>query len=115
MAEDRTLILDNDQIQKKIRRIAHHIYENHYKRKELHVVGLADRGLAVANKISEILSEISPIEIHTHGLELDKKNPLGSATYSGDPTDFKGKVVVLVDDVVNSGRTLMYAANFILK
>ncbi|NNE55600.1 MAG: phosphoribosyltransferase [Flavobacteriales bacterium] len=114
MSENRTLILDAGQIDKKITRIAHHIYENHYKRKELHVVGLADRGIEVASRIAAILEDISEIKILSYTLTLNKKDPLKEPVFSGDLKDLKGKVVILVDDVVNSGRTLIYASRYIL-
>ena len=114
MAQERTLILTHDQIQKKLERIAHHIHENHYKRKELHVVGLAERGYGMAERISSHLEKISGLKIHTHRLKLDKNNPGSTPDFSGDAAALKGNVVMLVDDVVNSGRTMIYATSFIL-
>ena len=114
MPNSRTRILSHDQIEKKIQRIAHHIHENHYRRKEIHVIGLATRGFGVAKRLAKILESISDIKIHVHQLILDKDDPLREPQFSGEVKELKGKVVVLVDDVVNSGKTLIYASRFIL-
>ena len=110
-----TLILDHDQIDKKVNRIAHHIYENHYKQKEITIIGIVDRGHELAKRISNVLAEISPLEIKLHSITIDKDKPLSDVKFSGDFTQLKGKVVVLVDDVLNSGRTLIHATRIILE
>lgn len=112
---NRTLILDQDQIDKKVNRIAHHIYEIHYKQKEITIIGIVDRGFELAKKISKVLSDISPLEIKLHRLTVDKDKPLSDVEFSGDFSELKGKVVVLVDDVLNSGRTLIHATRIILE
>lgn len=112
---NRTLILDHDQIDKKVKRIAHHIYENHYKQKEIAIVGIVDRGYELAQRISKVLGEISPLKIHTYSLTVDKDEPLAEVEFSGDFSELKGKVVILVDDVLNSGRTLIYAAKVLVE
>lgn len=112
---NRTLILDHDQIDKKVNRIAHHIYENHYKQKEITIIGIVDRGYELAKRISSVLSDISPIDIHTHSLTVDKDKPLSDVEFSGDLDALKGKVIILVDDVLNSGRTLIHATRVILE
>lgn len=115
MAQDKVLVLDHQQIERKIIRIAHEIYERNYKEKELVVVGIKDRGAEIASMIIKRLKEISPLEIHTLEMRLNKKKPLSEdIQLEGDSREIKNKVVILVDDVLNSGRTLIHAAQFLL-
>lgn len=115
MAQDKVLVLDHKQIERKIIRIAHEIYERNYKEKELVVVGIKDRGAEIAERITKRLKEISPLEIHSLELSLNKKKPLAEdIILEGDSRLVKSKVVILVDDVLNSGRTLIHAAQFLL-
>jgi len=112
---NRTVILSAAQIDKKIERMAHHIFENHFKDKELHVVGIVEHGYTMAQRISEILKQISTIDIHTYSMKLNKKNPLAPPVFSGELNALEGKVVLLVDDVLKSGRTLIHASRYILE
>jgi pyrimidine operon attenuation protein / uracil phosphoribosyltransferase len=114
MTKDKTLILTSRQISQKIERIAHHIYEIHYKEKEIVIVGIKDRGYIVAARIAKVLKEISSLNIELHSITLNKDNPLDSLEYDGELGLLKGKVVILVDDVLNSGRTLIFAVREIL-
>ena len=115
MKEESTLILNATQIDQKITRIAHHIYENHYKEKKLYLVGIAERGLVLAKKIEDILEDISPLEITTTGLNINKDKPSSETINTTDGLkEIKNRVVILIDDVLNSGRTLVYAMKYLL-
>jgi len=115
MTKEPTLILNAKQISQNLIRIAHEILENHYKEIELTLVGVAGRGSQLAERLSKLLSEISEINIHLEEIQLNKEKPLTAPLhYSGELKSLKGKSVVLVDDVLNSGKTLMYASRFLL-
>lgn len=115
MTIESTLILDTNQVNQKLTRIAHHIYENHYKEKELFLVGIAGRGSAVAKIIANNLRKISPLTVNCMALTINKDKPNKNLVeLDGDLQLTKGKVVILVDDVLNSGRTLVYAMKFLL-
>ena len=117
MAEtkDRTVILNHKQIGQKITRIAHQIFENNFKEKTVCVMGIHDEGYVLAEKLNAILSDIADFEIQFYGINMDKKSPLKSGLNSDiEPKDLKNKVVILVDDVLNSGKTLIYATKFLL-
>ncbi|MFB6454859.1 phosphoribosyltransferase family protein [Chitinophaga sp. Hz27] len=105
--ESRNVILTKDIIQKKIERIAYEIYEHNSDGNEIILAGIWDRGLVIARKIAAILQQISPLKPHIIELRLDKQHP-GTVTVS-EQVDFNGKVVVVIDDVANSGRTMLYA------
>jgi pyrimidine operon attenuation protein/uracil phosphoribosyltransferase len=111
----KTKILNAVQINQKLNRMAYQVYENNLKEKELFIVGVEGNGYKVAANITEILKTISPIKIKLGKIKLDKDNP-----WSFDPKvdftekDFENKSIILVDDVLNSGKTLMYAVKLFL-
>jgi len=110
--ENRVLILDKDRISKKLQRMAYQIWEHNSHETELHIIGVEGTGMAVATQLAMRLKEISTLEIFTHQLSINKRKPLAD-TVSLDQ-DFNGKSIVLVDDVANSGKTLLYAMKPIL-
>ena len=107
----RTLILNSKQIQQKINRIAYEIYENNYDEKELIIAGIASNGYLLAKRIAEVLNNISPIKTRLLEIVLDKKNPLSKEIKIAlSDKELKNKVIILVDDVLNSGKTLIFGA-----
>lgn len=110
MSKTQTLVLDKKQIAQKINRIAWQIYEDNFSEKEIMVAGIEKTGFLLAQRISAVLEKISPLKIRLVKIILDKDNPL---TCNMEPQfsakDLKGKIVVLVDDVLNSGMTLTYS------
>ncbi len=109
-----SIILKNSEINHKIRRIAFQIYECNLNYTEIVIAGIADNGFILAKKIQKILKEISPLKVLICEVKMDKKNPLNQIKTSLDPNDYKNKTLVLVDDVLNSGSTLMYAIKHFL-
>jgi pyrimidine operon attenuation protein/uracil phosphoribosyltransferase len=108
-------ILDAHQISQKLNRMAYEIYETNYSEKELLLVGIEGNGYKVAERIEEILKKISPLKVKLCKIKLDKENPwLAEPEYDFTEKDYKNKAVVLVDDVLNSGKTLMYAVKLFL-
>lgn len=101
------VILTQDVIEKKIKRIAYEIYEHNSDEQEIILAGIWDRGMILAEKIAAILQEISPLRIRLLQLNLDKQRP--EAVILSEEMDFNGRTIVLVDDVANSGRTMLYA------
>ncbi|HMN04614.1 MAG TPA: phosphoribosyltransferase family protein [Flavobacteriales bacterium] len=111
MADARTIVLEHDRIQRKLRRMAFQLYEENVKETSLVLVGVAPRGAKLATRLKAHLEDISPLKIELHELRLDKDAPLaGPAKLGSSDISLEGRVVVLVDDVLMSGRTLMYAA-----
>ncbi|PSL23699.1 phosphoribosyltransferase family protein [Chitinophaga ginsengisoli] len=105
--ETKNVILTQDVIEKKIKRIAYEIYEHNSDEQELILAGIWDRGMILAEKIAGILQEISPLRIKLLQLNLDKQRP--ESVKLSEEIDFNGRTIVLVDDVANSGRTMLYA------
>ncbi|SKA34366.1 pyrimidine operon attenuation protein / uracil phosphoribosyltransferase [Chitinophaga eiseniae] len=105
--ESRNIILTQDIIQKKIERIAYEIYELNSDGTDIILAGIWDRGMVVARKIAAVLEQISPLKTSIISLHLDKQHP--DEVKVSEDIDFNDKVVVVVDDVANSGRTMLYA------
>ena len=114
MPQDRTLVLDHIQILQKLRRIAFQIYEFNPTEEELVLVAIEKKGVILAERIIPILEDISGISLKLLKLTIDKDNPKSSPSWDGDKEELNGKSVILVDDVLNSGRTLIYAARHVL-
>jgi len=110
----RSIILNNEEINYKVRRIAYQIYESNSAAKEIIIAGITDNGFILANRIKEILDSISDIKTTLCEVYIDKEKPRTAVTTSLAVTDYKNKSLVLVDDVLNSGTTLMYAVKHFL-
>jgi pyrimidine operon attenuation protein/uracil phosphoribosyltransferase len=110
----RSIILDDRQIKDKIRRIAYQIYESNTKEKEIILAGIQKNGYVFAERIAKVLSEISPLEVKLCEIYIDKKKPRENISTSIEPAEYKNKSLILVDDVLNSGTTLIYAARHFL-
>jgi len=110
VAAKKNQILGNERISGIIKRIAFEIYENNYTAKELAFGGICKSGLALAGMIASELREISKIDVFTFMVDMDKTDPAGSEIkLQGMDQDLKGKSLVLVDDVQNTGKTLAYS------
>ena len=110
-----TPILNHQDIQHKIRRIAYQIYETNLDEKQIILAGIQGNGYVFAEKLKVLLSEISPIEVVLCKVSIDKKNPLKGITTSIKPEEYENEVVVLVDDVLNSGKILIYGVKHFLE
>lgn len=115
--DSKTLVISGEKSAQKIIRISYEILEHNFNEKELILVGIANRGYKVAEKIFEILKGIAPdVDFKLHSLKLDKDDvyDLSKIEFSANIEDLSGKTVIMIDDVLNSGKTLMYAVNYIL-
>ena len=109
-------ILDHQQIQHKINRIAYQIYEANVEENEIIIAGIDGGGLLFAKKIAKVLNKITKGDITLCKVNMDKKNPLHSGvTTSLKEADYKNKSIVLIDDVLNSGTTLIYGVHHFLQ
>ncbi|WP_207893816.1 phosphoribosyltransferase family protein [Tenacibaculum sp. M341] len=108
------VILNHSEILNKIRRIAYQIYEVNYKEDEIVIAGIADNGYFLAEKIVATLKEISDINVTICKVHINKKQPLEPIHTDLDVKDYTNKSLVLVDDVLHSGTTLIYAIKHFL-
>ncbi|WP_324721342.1 phosphoribosyltransferase family protein [Salinimicrobium sp. HB62] len=115
MEKNSVIILDKDQINHKIKRIAYQIYESNVDEDEIILAGIADSGFELARRLRVELQEISDLSILLCEVKINKKDPLDVITTSLDPGDYRDKALVLIDDVLNSGTTLIYGVRHFLE
>jgi pyrimidine operon attenuation protein / uracil phosphoribosyltransferase len=109
MTTEKSLILDAAQVKQKIKRIAFEIYEHNFKEKNIVIAGIEGQGYAFANLLSKEVESISPIETKLVKITLDKFAPQQSEVLLDcELKEIKKKCVILVDDVLNTGRTFAY-------
>lgn len=106
---EKTLILDNKQISQRLNRLAWQVYEQCSEEKEIILAGIGRNGFALAGRIGKLVEKISPLKTKVTRIELDKDSPLEHPIkIEVDAAACLGKTVLIVDDVSNSGKTLMY-------
>ena len=108
MAEkEKKIILNGETANRKLRRMSLEIAEQNYGSPALVVVGIRENGWAIASVISDYIREVFKGTVEVAALTMDKKAP---GVIDITPVcDYRGKVILLVDDVANSGRTMLYA------
>ena len=106
----RVLILDNDAIQQKTTRIAYQIVEDNYDERELIIIGIKPNGYGYAQQLKKEIEGIDGMKVSLIELDLNKSLPLENEIKLdlGKKT-LDNKVVIIVDDVANTGKTLYYA------
>ncbi len=107
-------ILNHEEIKHKIRRIAYQIYENNVNESEIILAGIDSNGYVLAKKLKTVLNKISTVKPILCKVSIDKKNPRNTIKTSISADDYKNKSVVLIDDVLNSGTTLVYGVKHFL-
>jgi len=114
MIEKNSTILTHQEIKHKIKRIAYQIYENNVDEQEIILAGIADNGYILAKKLKFELSKISDLKPILCKVVINKKKPRNLIETSISENDYTNKSVVLIDDVLNSGTTLIYAVRHFL-
>jgi len=114
MKENINKIMDAGDIAKTVTRIAFQIYENHFEEKKLIIAGIAHNGVILGKRILDELKRISEIEVVFIEIKIDKKNPRNPIKLSQDIGICKHQSIVVVDDVLNTGSTLIYAVTHFL-
>jgi pyrimidine operon attenuation protein/uracil phosphoribosyltransferase len=108
-------ILNTTEIQQKLNRLAFQVYENNYDEKSLLIVGINGNGYKMAEMLVDKLQEISKQTIKLGKVTLNKEEPWkGEIKIDFSEKDFINKNIVIVDDVLNSGKTLIHAVKLFL-
>ncbi len=110
---DKKYILSKDAAEKKLRRMALEVVENNYDEPQIILIGILDNGIVIARKIREYLQEVFNGEVVVIELRLNKKKPADIILQPA--TDYNNKVIILIDDVANSGSTMLYALKPLLE
>ena len=116
MTSTTTQVLNKLQVAQKIDRIAYQIYENHHSEKEVIIAGIAGNGQNLAERLAKSVEKISPLKVKLVNVTINKENPAeNKIDISISENEIENKVVIVVDDVLNSGKTLMYSIRHILQ
>ncbi|WP_445711672.1 phosphoribosyltransferase family protein [Flavobacterium sp.] len=109
------IILNHQEIQHKIKRISYQIYETFVDEKEIIIAGVSKSGYVLAEKICDELKKISDLNITLCEVNINKQNPQEQITTSIPSDQYSNKGLILVDDVLNSGTTLIYGVKHFLE
>jgi pyrimidine operon attenuation protein / uracil phosphoribosyltransferase len=110
---ERKYILSKEIAGKKLRRMALELVERNYDEPQLVLVGIKDSGIVIADKLANHLKDIFKGEVIVTALTINKKHP--GEVIIEPAIDFNDKVVVLIDDVANSGRAMLYSLQPLLQ
>ena len=103
-------VLDQRQINQKVKRLAYEILEHNFKEKELIFIGINNRGSQFAKMLVDELTNLTKIKLSQTRLQISPAAPLESDIVLDKPIhELKNKAIILVDDVANTGRTIFYA------
>jgi pyrimidine operon attenuation protein/uracil phosphoribosyltransferase len=108
------IILTHQEIEHKIKRIAYQIYETFVEEDSIVLAGIATNGYIFAEKLAAVLNSISTIKVILCEVKINKTNPNSEIFTSISKEEYQNKGIVLVDDVLNSGSTLMYGVKHFL-
>tara|TARA_A100001035_G_C27466855_1_gene357085 strand:- start:45 stop:542 length:498 start_codon:yes stop_codon:yes gene_type:complete len=111
----RLKILNKQQIEQKLTRIAWQIYESNYKESLIVLAGISGNGFIIAKRLVPIIEKISKLKVLLSEIKINKKEPFSSAIHlSIIEEEYTDRVIVMVDDVVNSGKTMIYGVKHFL-
>jgi len=108
-------ILDKEQIQEKIKRISYEIYEENFDDKSILICGIEKNGSVIAKRIIKELESICDMNIEFISINLNKKKPLNTVEIKSSKNNIKNKSIILIDDVSNTGKTLIYVIKELIK
>lgn len=103
-------ILSRDAALRKLQRMAYEIAERNSNAKEIILAGIRENGLIIARIVADFLKALVTAEIKIIEIDINKKSPMEvSIVTEKVPVALDDKVIIIIDDVSNSGKTLTYA------
>lgn len=109
------IILTQQEIAHKTKRIAYQIYETFADEDEVVIAGIASNGYIFSQKVADELAKISTLKVILCEVRINKHNPQDKVETSLPAAEYAHKCLVLVDDVLNSGTTLIYGVKHFLE
>ena len=110
----KTEVLNQDQILRICNRFAFQILENSIGSDVIHIIGIKEKGFDIAKIVKRELKSITKKNISLSSIKIDKKNPKDSVL-SDSNLNKNIDTIFLIDDVLNTGKTLIYSLSFLLK
>ena len=110
----KTEVLDQDQILRICNRFAFQILENSIDSDVIHIIGIKEKGFDIAKIVERELKSITKKNISLSSIKIDKKNPKDSVL-SDSNLNKNVDTIFLIDDVLNTGKTLIYSLSYLLK
>ena len=110
-----SIILTQEQILHKTKRIAYQILEHNANEQEVILIGVSGNGYEFAKRIYKDIEKVSDIKLSLIEVFINKKDPKKEITTSVDSSFYQDKSIVLIDDVFNSGRTLIHGVKYFLE
>lgn len=107
--EDKMVLMDESRIERTMKRMAHQVVEDVGEASELHVVGIQHRGYVIADRLTDLLSDIYEEEIECTSLAVKGADEGYESTFNPDTVNYDESFILLVDDVIFSGRTMFQA------
>lgn len=104
-----TVVLNDRQINQKLQRIAYEILENNSEDEVLYLIGIKGNGFLIAENLREILEPIADQEVKVAEVNVNKQEPLSEPIRLSVGNDALVGTLILIDDVINSGKTMQYA------
>ena len=108
-------ILTAEQAELSVRRIAYQILEDNPDEKRIVIAGVMSNGNHVSKSIGKVLRSISEIDVVNCQIRIDKKNPRNKIQTSIDSSAYENQSIVIVDDVLHTGSTLIYVVSHFLQ
>jgi len=107
-------ILNTDQIKKIVKRIAYQILENNLEYSEIILIGVHKNGYTLAKMIEKELKKISKSSVELFFIKINKENPMDNIKLDCEKEYLNNKSIVLIDDVLHTGKTLIYCVKYLL-
>lgn len=111
----KNIILNHQEIKNKITRISYQILETFIDEDEIIIAGISKSGYIFAQKLVNEIQKISDAKVTICEVSIDKQNPRNPIQTSLTKEEYQNKSIVLVDDVLNSGATLIYGVKHFLE
>jgi pyrimidine operon attenuation protein / uracil phosphoribosyltransferase len=116
-----TAVMTSEDISRSLTRIAHEIIERNKTAEDLVLIGLHTRGVPLAKRLSSIISSFTRCEIPVGLLDISQYRDdisVNSESFENDnteiPVEISGKAIILVDDVLYTGRSIRAAMDALI-
>ncbi|GGD91293.1 phosphoribosyltransferase family protein [Planktosalinus lacus] len=115
MLLEKNQILDHSKIERILMRMAYQIYESNVDETHIVLAGIKENGFLLAKKLKTEVEKIAPLKVILCVIEMDKKSPLNTIKTSIPLQEIQSTSIVVIDDVLHSGSTLIHAVKYILE